>query len=245
QVAEEYTKNGIYAYKNDIYRKEDLIIKNSISKLGLRACLAENMSGEVTINLSYRLNGKEFNKIIDTSQVPEIRNLFGFREKYQKGYKINSILVNDKVDKLYFYVKGRQDNILTQTWLYMFDLKTSQVNKLFFDIGDFDDIQLSPNGKYIAFAYQNNQKNTQEKERNMVSIVRCEDNKLILNGDRDYNGNPIGPDSDLYIYSYDFVKWQNDKSCILKQVSEVKDGSGKVKRQNVVFNAVENKLYLQ
>lgn len=172
QTAEHNIDSGIFAYKGDINRKEDIEIKNNLQKLDLHANLTEDMNGRVAMNLLYKLDGKHFNKTIDTSKIPEIRNIFRFREKYKKGYEIKNIRVNNQADKLYFYVKGRQDNNLTQTWLYTYDLKTGRVDNLFFDIGDFSDFYLSPDGKYNAFSYWNNPESTKEDGMNMVVIVR-------------------------------------------------------------------------
>ncbi len=242
-LTEDNLNNGIHAYKSEINSKEDIKIINNQQKLDLQASLIENMNGEVTIDISYKIGGNKENKTIDTSKVPEIRNLLRFREKYKKGYRIDKILVNDKAEKIYFYVRGREDNSLTQTWLYTYNLKTSSTHKLFYDIGDFSDFHLSPDGKYNAFAYQNNsesQKN--ESIKNKVVIIRCEDDKTILNGDKDVNGKSISQDSDLYIYSYDFIKWENPENCLLKQISEIKDGSSKIHEQNVYYNVVKNKI---
>ncbi|AEY65803.1 hypothetical protein [Clostridium sp. BNL1100] len=242
-LTEENLNNGILAYKSEINSKEDIKIVNNRQKLDLQASLIENMNGEVTIDISYKIEGKKVNKTIDTSKVPEIRNLLRFREKFKKGYRIDKILVNDKVEKLYFYVRGREDNRLTQTWLYTYNLKTSSTHKLFYDIGDFSDFNLSPDGKYNAFAYQNNlESQKHESIKNKVVIIRCEDDKIILNGDKDVNGKTIGQDSGLYIYKYDFIKWENPENCLLKQISEIKDGSSKVHEQNVYYNVVENKI---
>ncbi|WP_024834059.1 hypothetical protein [Ruminiclostridium josui] len=242
-LTEENFNKGVLAYKSKINGKKDIKIVNNPQKLDLQASLIENMNGEVTIDISYKIDGKKINKTIDTSKVPEIRNLLRFREKFKKGYQIDKILVNDKVENLYFYVKGKEDNRLTQTWLYTYDLKTSKAYKLFYDIGDFSDFYLSPDGKYNALAYQSDlesQKN--QSSKNKVVIIRCEDNKIIFNGDKDINGKTIGQDSGLYIYKYDFIKWVNSENCLLKQISEIKDGSRKIHEQNVYYNVVDNKV---
>ncbi len=238
-------KNGIFAYKNEINRKEDIKIVNNPQILDLHANLIENMNGEVTIDISYKIEGKKLNKTIGTSKIPEIRNLLRFRETYKKGYHIGNMLVNDKKQKLYFYVRGRGDDKFTQTWLYTYDLKTSRVDKLFYDIGDFSDYYLSPNGKYIAFAYLNNLINQNQSQKSKVVIIRCKDNKIIFNGDRDINGKIIGQNSGLYIYKYDFIKWENSDICLLKQISEIKDGTHKMQEQNVYYNVVENTIKVQ
>lgn len=240
---EEKLSNGILAYKSEINCKEDVKIVNNQKKLDLQASLIENMNGEVTIDISYKIEGKKINKTIDTSKVPEIRNLLRFRKNFKKGYQIDKILVNDKADKLYFYVSGKEDSSLTQTWLYAYNLKTFRIHKLFYDVGEFSDFQLSPDGKYNAFAYQSNSESSKSKStKNKVVIIRCEDDKIILNGDKDIDGKTIGQDSGLYIYKYDFIKWENPQSCLLKQISEIKDGSSKIHVQNVYYNVAENKI---
>ncbi len=238
-------KNGIFAYKNEINRKEDIKIVNNPQILDLHANLIENVNGEVTMDISYKIEGKKLNKTIGTSKIPEIRNLLRFRETYKKGYQIGNILVNDKNQKLYFFVRGREDDKFTQTWLYTYDLKTSRVDKLFYEIGDFSDFYLSPNCKYIAFAYLNNLINQNQNQKSKVVIIRCKDNKIIFNGDRDINGKIIGQDSGLYIYKYDFIKWENSDICLLKQISEIKDGTHKMQEQNVYYNVVENTIKIQ
>ncbi len=241
-LTQDNPNNGILAYKSEITRKVGIKVLNNFPELELQASLLENINGEVTIDISYKIEGKKVKKTIDTTKIPEIRNLLRFREKYKRGFEIDDILVNNQVGKLYFYVRGREDNLLTQTSLYTYNLKNSMAHKLYYDIGDFSDFHLSPDGKYIAFAYLNNLENQKESKNDKVVIIRCEDNKIILNGDRDVNGKIIGQDSGLYIYKYDFVKWQNSENCLLKQISEIKDGSRKRQEQNVYYNVVENKI---
>ncbi len=234
--------NGILAYKKEINRKKDIEVVNNPQILDIHANLTENMNGEVTMDISYKIKGKKLNKTINTSEIPEIRNLIRFRETYKKGYQIDKILVNGKKEKLYFYVRGRDDNSLTQTWVYTYNLKTSRADKLFYDIGDFSDFYLSPEGKYTAFAYRDTPEQQNNIKKNRVIIIRSEDNKIIFNGDRDVNGKIIGQDSGLYIYKYDFIKWEDSENCLLKQISEIKDGTHNIQEQNVYYNVVENRI---
>ncbi|ACL74930.1 hypothetical protein [Ruminiclostridium cellulolyticum] len=241
-LTEDNFNNGILAYKSEINRKEDIKILNNPQNVDLQASLIENMNGEVTINISYKIDEKKLSRTIDTSMIPEIRNLLRFREKYKKGYLIDKISVNNKAQRLYFYVRGKEDNRLTQTWLYTYNLKTANVDKLYYDTGDFSEFYFSPDGKYNAFAYRNNSEKQMEGQKNKVVIIRCDDNKIILNGDKDINGKPIGQNSGLYIYRYDFQKWENTENCLLKQISEIKDGSHKIQEQKIYYNVVENKV---
>jgi hypothetical protein len=243
-VAEQKNKDDVLTYKKEIFHKENINIKNNKSELDLHVNLIENMSGQVVMSFSYRKGKAVFNEEIDTDKIPEIRNLFRFRDKYKKGYTIKNILVNYNASKLYFFIIGRQDGRLAQTWMYSYDLVKLNVRKLYYNFGEFSDFCLSPDGKFIAFSYLNNPESTEKNERNMVVVINCMDNKLILNGNKDINGKQLGADRELYLYSFDFSGWKDTETCILTQISKIKDGSGKIKKEKVYYNVLKNSLYV-
>lgn len=238
----------INAYKGDLtgpadlVRQEEIDIFNNESRLDLHASLTENENGQVTLNLAYKLDGKLITKSIDASNVVEIRNIFRFRDKYGGGYKINNMLLDDKKDRLYFCVEGKQEKKYFHTTIYSYDLKNSRIDKLYYDIGVFGDFFISPDGKYNAFTYLSCPQNISYNEKNSVVIIRCSDNKLILDTGLEQGDKLRNKSGDLFVYSYDFIKWNSGSLCELREKIKAKDGSQMTQERKLYYNTASGKL---
>lgn len=225
-------------YSNEISKNETINVFNNGSNIDLRANLLENKNGQVSLSLTYQSNGKLIIKNIGTSNVAEIRSIFRFRDKYGSGYRLNNMILNEKMNKLYFSVEGKKDNIYTRTTIYSYGLNDSKIEKIYYDLGVFSDFNISPDGKYAAFSYLSNPQNIVQNEKNIVVILRCSDNKLVLNSNKDMIQEQIGNINDLYTYNYGFIKWKSNSICELSQKIKSKDGSLEVKEEKVYYNVV-------
>jgi hypothetical protein len=259
-VVAENSQESINAYKNEISKNETINVFNNHADIDLHANLREDKSGQVSLCLAYKLNGKLFTKNINTSKVSEIRNIFRFREVYGSGYRLDNMTLNEKMKKLYFCVRGRKDKKYTHTAVYSYDLKNSKIEKIIYNIGEFSKFSFSPNGKYNAFSYISYPQNISRNEKSIVVIMNCLDNKFILNSNKDmvqklyeesddlyYNNdnlveNEYQKPNDLFIYSYDFIKWRNNNICELRQRIKAKDGSIKEKEQALFYNVITNEI---
>ncbi|HEY5562364.1 MAG TPA: hypothetical protein VIK72_11535 [Clostridiaceae bacterium] len=241
------SNQNINAYKSEIdinnfVEKEAINVFNNEADLNLNANLVENKNGQVSINLAYKLNGKLVTKNIDTSSISEIRNIFKFRKKYGSGYKLSNMLLNRENDKLYFCVEGKRGEKYTQTTIYAYSLESSKIEKIFSDLGVFSDFSVSSDGKYNAFSYLGCPQNITRNEKTIVVIIRSSDNKLVLNSSEDILEKQDDKSKDLYVYSYDFIKWKANSICELSQRIKAKDGSQEVTEQTMYYNVVSNKL---
>ncbi|MHB8066230.1 MAG: hypothetical protein ACYDG2_27030 [Ruminiclostridium sp.] len=262
-VVADNSRESVSAYKNEIAKNEIIKVSNNEADINLHANLIEDNSGQVSLCLTYNLNGKRIKKNIDTSNVAEIRNIFRFREVYGNGYRIDNMILNEKMNKLYFCVKGRKDKKYTHTSIYSYNLENSKIEKIIYALGDFSKFSFSPDGKYNAFSYLGSPQNTNYNEKTMVVIIRCSDNKLVLNSNEDTleklykisdehvysNGDILEKQYDisneLYVYSYNFIKWKNNNICELSQRIKAKDDSIKVKEQTVYYNVISKKLEMK
>jgi len=240
-VVADNSQESVNAYKNEISKNETINVINNGAGINLHANLIEDKSGHVTLCLVYKLNGKLIAKNINTSNVSEIRNIFRFREVYGSGYRLDNMILNQKMNTLYFSVEGKKDKKYTHTAVYSYNLKSLKVEKVFKDLGNFSEFSISPDGKYNAFSYVSCPQNISGNEKNIVVIIHCSDNKLMLNSNEDILTKQYDK-SNLYVYSYDFIKWQNNNVCELRQRIKAKDGSQKVKEQTVIYNVISNKL---
>lgn len=240
-VVANYPQETVKAYKNEISKNETINIFNNRVDIDLHANLIEDKSGQVSLCLAYKLNGKPITKNIDTSKVVEIRNIFRFREVYGSGYRLENMILNEKMNKLYFCVEGRKDKKYTHTAVYSYSLKNSKIEKLFYGVGNFSKFYVSPDEKYNAFSYVNCPQNISSNEKNTVVIINCSNNKLMLNSNEDILQKQYDK-SNLYVYSYDFIKWRNNNICEIRQRIKAKDGSQKVEEQSVIYNVTSNKL---
>lgn len=228
--------------KNIIVKSENINISNNAPEIDLRASLTENNTGQVSLALSYKLKGKNIAKNLDTSSIAEIRNIFRFREKYKSGYRLKNMILNRKMNKLYFCVEGRKEKSSFHTTIYSYNLDNEKAEKIFYNIGQFSNFFISPDESFNAFSYSDG-KSTDQGNKNLVVILCCRDNSFILNDSMDSSGKTIGEDSYMFAYSYEFVKWHSADTCILKQRAGIKDGSRKVSEQPVYYNVASNKLY--
>ena len=238
----------INAYKNEIFDSNDLVKKEAINvfnngtDLDLHANLVENKNGQVSLNLAYKLKGKLITKNIDATNITEIRNIFRFREKYGSGYKLKNMLLNRKKDMIYFLVEGKQREKYTQTSIYSYNLKNSKIEKIFYDLGVFSEFSVSPDGKYNAFSYLNCPQNITRNEKSIVVIIRCADNKLVLNSREDITKKQFNKNNDLFVYSFRFIKWRSNSICQLSKIITTKDGSQKEREQSLFYNVSLNKM---
>lgn len=233
---------SIHVYKSEISKNEDISISNNSSELNLQAKLLEDMGGQVSLALSYKLDGKIIKKNLNTSNISEIRNIFRFREKYKNGYRLTNMVLNKKMNKLYFCVEGKKEKNYTYTAIYSYSLNNFKAERLLYNIGVFSDFYISPDEKFNAFSYLDKDKFNNSNSNNTVVIIRCQDNKLVLSDNRDINGKQLGNNNYMYAYSYDFIKWLDSNTCVLKQCARIKDGSQKVRQQMVHYSVTSNYL---
>jgi len=241
-VVADNSQESVKANKNDVSKSETISVFHNGSDIDIHANLVENKNGQVSLNLVYKANGKLITKNIDTSNVTEIRNIFRFREKYGSGYRLNNMILNKKMNKLYFCVEGKKDKNYIHTTIYSYGLQNSKIEKIYYDIGAFSDFSISPDGKYNAFSYVGSPQNIIHNERNIAVIIRCLDNKLVLNSNVDIIRKQYGNINDIYIYSYSFIKWRSDSICELSEKIKSKDGSQKVKVETVYYNVISNQI---
>jgi hypothetical protein len=240
KVATENKPTSINAYKNEISRSEVIKVNNNNSEIDLHARLIEDKSGQVSLNLEYKVNGKPVSKKIDTSGLAEIRNIFRFRERNKNGYRLNNMILNEKMNKLYFSIEGKKDKNYTKTSVYSYGLVSSKIDKIICDSGEFSKFEISPDGKYNAFSYLNCPQNLNRNKKNIVIVVKCSDNKIILNSGSDIKQQDNN--SGIYVYSYDFVKWNNNHICELIQRTKAKDNLQQTTEQTVYYDVTTNTL---
>lgn len=239
------TKNkqlSVNAYKNELLKSEAIIVRNNNADINLHANLVEDKSGQVSLQLEYKEKGKLITKAIDTADITEIRNIFRFRDKYGNGYKLNNMVLNQKNNKLYFYIEGKQDRKYTHTTIYSYDFKNTQTEKVFYDLGSFNDFSVSPNEMNSAFSYLSCPQDISNNERRTIVIMRCSDNKLLLNSCEDIRIKQYESANDIFVYSYDFIKWCNNNICELRQKIKAKDNSQEIKERTIFYDVISNTL---
>jgi hypothetical protein len=222
--------NSMNGYGNSILKKEAVEVSNNSSDICLQANVIEDMSGQVSLNLKYRENGKDISKIIYTSELPEIRNMFRFRAKDGNGFKVGNMFYNKYGKKLYFCIEGRKKKKYTYTAVYSYEMKSSKAENVIHYLGNFGSFHISPDGRYIEFSYVSCPQEILRNEKSTVVILRCSDNRQVLNSDNDDKGNKSG------IYSYAFLGWKNNNICELKQTIRSKDGSKQSRNRTMQFD---------
>jgi hypothetical protein len=226
-------KKSSNAYNNYKLRNEVIKVLSNSSDFDLHAYLVEDMSGQVSINLTYKIDEKYVAKKIEASSVAEIRNMFRFREQQGMGYRLNNMILNKDMNKIYFFVERKKDEKYTQTSIYSFDLVNSQIERVIYDVGAFSKFSLSPDGKYNAFSYEVCPQNIYGNEKSIAVIIRCSDNRIVLNSNEDIIENSK---SNFYVYGYNFVKWKNNNICELSQEIRAKDDIKNVEKQTIYYN---------
>lgn len=240
-VVTEDDQESVNAYKNEISKSEIINVFNNVSDIDLHANLIEDKSGQVSLNLVYKLNGKLVEKKLDTSNLSEIRNIFRFREQQGKGYQLNNMILNDKMNKLYFCVEGKKNKNYAYTSIYSYSLDDLKIERLIYDLGKFNKFYISPDKKYNAFSYEVCPQNVSSNEKSIVVVIRCSDNKIVLNSNKDKIGIQDGINNNFYVYSYDFIKWKNNNTCELRQSINSKDESQQETKQTILVN-IDNRL---
>lgn len=223
-------------------RQEKINVSNNAAKLDLQVYLTEDDYGLVALKLDYKLEGRPVTGNIDAFQMKEIRNIFGFREKYQDGYDIKHMLLNEKMKRLYFAVEGKNENKFYRTTLYSYDLENSHLERIHYDIGVFKGFAITPDGKYNACWYSAGQQNIPYNEEGNVIVFNCKDNKQIFDSSRDMAGDKKKLMSGLYVYSYDFVKWRDNRTFELSREIRAKDGAEKAMKKTLLFDLTSRKV---
>lgn len=230
-------KQRTSAYDNYKLRNEAIKILFNSSDIDLHAHLVEDMSGQVSINLNYKIDGKYIEKRIEASSVAEIRNMFRFREQQGKGYRLNNMILNKDMNKVYFFVEGKKEQKYTHTSIYSYDLENSIIERITYDLGAFSKFSLSPDGKYNAFSYEVCPQKISGNEKSIVVIIRCSDNKIILNSNEDIISKS---QNNFYIYGYNFVKWKNNDICELSHEIRAKDDIKNVEKHTIYYNILKH-----
>ncbi len=223
-------------FDNYKMRNEAIKVLFNSSDIDLHAHLVEDMSGQVSINLNYKIDGKNNVKRIEASSVAEIRNIFRFREQQGKGYRINNMILNKDMNKVYFLVERKKEQKFTQTSIYSYDLVNSKIERITYDLGAFSKFSLSPDGKYNAFSYVVCPQKISGNEKSIVVIIRCSDNKIILNSNEGIINNS---QNNFYVYDYNFVKWKNNDICELSQEIRAKDNIKNVEKQTIYYDLIK------
>lgn len=223
-------------------RQEKINVFNNAAKLDLLVYLTEDDYGLVTLKLDYKLDGRTVTDNIDAAQMKEIRNIFGFRDKYRNGYVIKHMLLNEKMKRLYFAVEGKNEKKFYRTTLYSYDLENSHLERLHYDVAFFKGFAVTPDGKYNACRYSVSRQNIQYNEEGNVIVYNCKDNKLIFNSSRDIVRDKKHMRNDLYVYSYDFVKWRDNDTFELRQEIKAKDGVEKVIKRSLFYDLSSRRI---
>lgn len=234
-------KESADVYKNCISRYEEIMVLNNSDDIDLHANLVEDTSGQVSINLNYKIDEKYVNKKIYASSVSEIRNMFKLREQEGEGYRVNNLVLNQKMNKIYFQVERRKDKKYSHTAIYSYNLKNNKIEKVIYDLGAFTKFSISPDGKYNAISYEVCPQNLAGNEKTILLIIRCSDNKIVLNSNEDLFENKLNK-SNFYIYSYDFMKWKNNNIFEMNQKIKAKDNLESVKN-NILYYDLNNNTF--
>ncbi len=224
-------KNGIDQSANADFnqhtKKEAINVINNHPDIGAYAELNEDIHGQVSLKLRYKLEGNTIINSLDTKDITELRNIFEFRDEYKDGYRVKDMTLNRALKKLYFKVERRKTDNYYNTSVYSYDLHHSKLNKIYYDVASFGKFFISPDGKYNAFSYKYNSNIT-------TAIITCSNDNITLIEQPE-------KDSSLYSFSYDFIKWKGENLCELKEKVEVKDGSQSIIEKTAYYDIVTNK----
>ncbi len=233
--------NSVRVQDNTFDRKnEEVNIFNNNPEMNIRANLVEDEYGLVALKLTYRVNGKNVAQWVDSTKFKEIRNIFGLREKNPNSYKIKNMVLNEKLKKLYFLFEGKADRKYPRTSMFSYDLKSSRLEKLYYVEGSFDNFIFTSDGKYNACSYSSNPQDITNKERRTVIVFRCKDNFQVFNSSKDNIQERTCLTNEMYIYSYEFLKWKDNDTFGLRQKIKAKDGRERVK-ENIFSYDLETK----
>ncbi|PYG88575.1 hypothetical protein LY28_01426 [Ruminiclostridium sufflavum DSM 19573] len=233
-IGASYIKNSLYISRE--LKKEEIEVVNNSPDIDLHAYLAEDKYGRVSLNLTYSLSGRRIIKKIDKSSLPEIRNMFSFRELSGEGYRLYSMILNKNMKKLYFYAERKKDKKYTHTTVYSYNMENSQIEKIIYGYGEFSKFFISPEGEYNAFSYKVCPLNISGNEKTVTIIISCSNDKIVFNSDADSVRKPIGTTGNFYVYSYDFIGWRLNSICELNQQIRAKDNQRNMIKSTVKYN---------
>ncbi len=233
--------NSVEVQGDSIDRKqEEVNILNNNHEMNFRANLVEDAYGLIALKLTYRDNGKKVSQWVDSTKFKEIRNLFRLREKHPNSYTIKNMILNEKLNKLYFLFEGKADSKYPRTSMFSYDLKNSLLEKLYCVEGSFDNFILTSDGKYNACSYSSNPQNIINNEKKTLIVFRCKDNFQVFNSSKDIRLEKTSLTNEMYIYSYEFLKWKGNDTFELRQKIKAKDGREKAK-ENIFLYDLETK----
>ena len=240
--------NGLNSVKvqGDIIdrKQEEVNIFNNNPEMNIRANLVEDEYGLKALKLTYRVNGKNVSQWVDSTRFKEIRNIFGLREKYPNSYTIKNMILNEKLKKLYFLFEGKADSKYPRTSMFSYDLKSSRLEKLYYVEGSFGNFILTSDGKYNACYYTSQPQNITNNEKRTVIVFRCKDDFQVFNSSKDIIQEKTCLTNEMYIYSYEFLKWKDNDTFELRQKIRAKDGREKVK-ENIFLYDLETKTVIE
>jgi len=229
--------NSVKVQDNINYRKiENLKILNNNQEINIQANLVEDKYGLTALKLTYRIDGRNVSQWIDSTKFKELRYLYALREKQPNSYRIKDMVLNEKLRKLYFLFEGKADSNYPRTSMFSYDLNSSRLKKLYYVEGSFDKFALTSDGKYNACSYTSQPQNIINNELKTVVVFRCKDDFQVFNSSKDIKPEKTVMTSEMYVYSYDFLKWKDNDTLELRQEIRAKDKREKVKENILSYN---------
>ncbi len=232
---------SVKSMNNSVYvKREDINILGNKSNVDLHAFMSEDNYGLVTLNLTYKIKERLVRCSIEPDKLKEIRNMFKLRKKYGKGYAVKNMLLDEKLGKVFYLFEGKAEYDYFHSALYSYDLEKSKLEKIYQEIGSFGNFNLSSDGKYNACSYESCPQNISGNKKRTVIIFDCKDSSLLF----DSNELPAqGTQSDkFFIHSYDFIKWQDNNICQLRQNIRAKDGREKAQENILLYDAAAKRV---
>ena len=117
---------------------ENIEISNNSPEYDLKMTLTEDNDKQVSLKLEYYYEGTGMVNTLDSTVIPEIKNIFEKRTEDSSNntsYRIENAHLNSKLAKVYFVINGNGNSDMMQSDMYVVSLAHATIKKIFSNRG--------------------------------------------------------------------------------------------------------------
>ncbi len=218
---------------------KEISVSNNTPSFNLHAALKENEQGLKLLSLTYKHEGKHVKKVIDASQINEIRRIAPNLNNDKNCVAINNLQLNSKVGKLYISFQCNTTKGYTYSAIYSYNLSSAGVEKIYSQAGYFKNFSISPDKNYYAFSCMPQTHGATDNKAASVVIFKCSTNSEIFNSSREMRKLEMDAASEFsyyYMYSYYLKRWGSGNTCELNKGIISKDGREAPVSKSILLN---------
>lgn len=243
------TQTGNTEQAVSILQDESIEVRYNTPEYDLKVSVYENSSKQTFIKLEYYKEGVSTITELDSTSIPEIRDIFEKRSSKNlnsDAYKVKYAYLNSKFTKLYLFINSDVTEDIAQISVYVVNLLDQSVKRLAATEGKFAIPAFNKDFSLLGYSWFDSPLSSVFQEKVLFDVIDCKSDDFIVKGSRDKAGNRIGTDRDAKtVYDYIFVSWKSNTAAILNQGTWPQNDAAAItaKQVEVLYDINKNRFF--